>query len=278
MSYKVGSSERPDLALAVVIGAGGLGMAVARRLGQRHRLLLADVNAATLEQQVGVLKAQGYDAAGAVCDVTDPASVAALAHEARAQGPLRVLAHVAGLSPSMADWRTIMRVNLVGPTLMDEAMLALAGQGTAAIFIASLAGHNVAPPAHTVTLLDAPLAPEFLAALEAAAGPMTSTLAYQLSKFALIRMCARRAAAWGRRGARIVSLSPGMIATPMGALEFERSPVKHALLAKTPLQREGTMHEIGDAVEFLASERASFVTGTDLLVDGGVAAALRHGD
>ena len=99
--------------------------------------------------------------------------------------------------------------------------------------------------------------------------------AYQLSKAALVRMCRDRAAAWGARGARIVSLSPGLIATPMGALEFAAQPEKRRLLPLTPLGREGTMVEIADAVEFLLSDRASFITGIDLLVDGGISTVLR---
>ena len=83
--------------------------------------------------------------------------------------------------------------------------------------------------------------------------------------------------AWAERGARIVSLSPGMIATPMGAIELASQPEKRRLLEATPLGREGTMVEIADAVEFLVSDRASYITGTDILVDGGVAAAVRHG-
>ena len=93
---------------------------------------------------------------------------------------------------------------------------------------------------------------------------------------ALIRMCQRRAATWGARGARILSLSPGLIATPMGALEFQNRPQKYTLLATTPIKREGTMLEIADAVEFLLSDRASFISGIDLLVDGGLAAAMRY--
>jgi NAD(P)-dependent dehydrogenase (short-subunit alcohol dehydrogenase family) len=81
---------------------------------------------------------------------------------------------------------------------------------------------------------------------------------------------------WGDRGARIVSLSPGLIATTMGALEFANSPQKRQLYEQTPLQREGTMVEIADAVEFLTSDRASFISGTDLLVDGGIAAAIHN--
>ena len=132
-----------------------------------------------------------------------------------------------------------------------------------------------APAPDVITLLEEPLAKGFLGALEqAVGGAVTTQLAYQLSKFALMRYVRQRAAQWGQRGARIVSLSPGLIATPMGALEYAQNPVKYDLLAKTPVGREGTMLEIADAIDFLASDRASFISGTDLLVDGGIAAAL----
>ena len=275
---EVGSSTRPDLPLAVVVGAGSMGLAVARRIGQRYRVLLADRDEEHLGQSVATLRREGHDARGAVCDVTDAAAVARLARRTGELGAMRVLAHVVGLSPSMGDWRTLMAVNLVGAARVADAMLPLASRGTAAIFIASLAGHRPPPEERIITLLDRPLEPRFLTELEAAlVEPATSSLAYQQSKWALIRMCQRLAPAWGARQARIVSLSPGLIATPMGALEFERQPIKYDLLAKTPLAREGTMLEVADAVEFLASDRASFISGTDLLVDGGIAAALRHG-
>jgi len=89
-------------------------------------------------------------------------------------------------------------------------------------------------------------------------------------------MCRRDAFEWGKKGARIVSLSPGLIATPMGALEFQNQPMKYDLLAATPLQREGTMLEIANVVEFLASDRASFISGTDILVDGGLVGTLQQ--
>ncbi len=272
---QTGTNARPDLPLAVVVGAGGMGMAAARRLGERYRLLLVDINEERLRQQLGSLREEGYDAVHCACDITSHESVTALAATAQAQGPMRVLAHVAGLSPSMADWQTILRVNLMGVHRVAEALLPLAGQGTAAIFISSLAGHMAAPAPDVITLLEEPLAKGFLGALEqAVGGAVTTQLAYQLSKFALMRYVRQRAAQWGQRGARIVSLSPGLIATPMGALEYAQNPVKYDLLAKTPVGREGTMLEIADAIDFLASDRASFISGTDLLVDGGIAAAL----
>jgi NAD(P)-dependent dehydrogenase (short-subunit alcohol dehydrogenase family) len=260
--------------LAVVVGAGGMGVAVARRLGQRYRLLLTDINAERLESAAKTLRDEGSHVAMAVCDITDAVSVLQLAQTAAQQGPLRVLAHVAGLSPSMADWRTIMRVNLLGARLMADAMLPLAQAGTAAIFIGSLAAHLMTPSAQVLEALANPLAADFLDRLRAAHGDeLPTTMSYVYSKNELVRMCKREAAAWGRRRARIVSLSPGLIATPMGELEFKNQPAKFDMLEKTPLQRQGGMLEIADAVEFLASDRASFISGIDLLVDGGLHAA-----
>lgn len=273
----IGSNGRPGQELAVVIGAGGMAMAVARRLGEHHRLLVADRDGEHLERQLIALRSEGHDAVGCVCDVADAQAVTLLASQVAADAPLRVLAHVVGLSPSMADWRTILTVNFIGPTLVDNALLPLARRGTAAIFVASLAGHTGPDWTRILPLLDDPLSPDFLESVEAALDhAMDPSLAYQLSKFALIRRCQQRAAAWGARGARIASVSPGLIATPMGALEFKAQPAKFDLLRQTPLGREGTMLEIADAVEFLASERASFISGTDLLIDGGVTAALLH--
>lgn len=273
----VGSNERPGLPLAVVIGAGGMGMAIARRLGQDYRLLLVDRNASHLELQLAALHAEGHLATGAACDITNAEDVARVAAEVAQRGGFRALAHVAGLSPSMGDWASIMSVNLVGAALVEQALQPHAGSGTAAVFISSLAAQIPPPASDLLALLDQPLAPDFLSGLQARLGDAAnSALAYQHSKFALNRLCARSAARWGRAGARIMSLSPGLIATPMGALEFSRQPMKYQMLENTPLQREGTMIEIADAVEFLLSGKASFISGIDLLVDGGLAASMCH--
>jgi NAD(P)-dependent dehydrogenase (short-subunit alcohol dehydrogenase family) len=266
-----GGSARPELPLAVVVGAGGMGMAIARRLGQRNRLLIADKDPERLERAEQAIREEGYDGRGMVCDILDPAAVARFAEQVAAHGPLRILAHVTALSPSMADWQAIMRLNLVGARLVHDAMLPLAVETTAAIFISSLA--SIVPPAptaETVAIMDDPLAPDFLARLlQSEGGQISSGRAYSLSKRALNRMCRKQASAWALRGARIVSLSPGAIDTPMGAFENANNPAKKEHVQRIPLRREGTMPEIADAVEFLTSERASYITGADLLIDGG---------
>ena len=275
---KTGVNDRTDLPLALVVGVGGMGMAAARRLGERNRLILTDKDPGRLAQCVTTLATEGHDVIAHACDITEHNAVCELVEKIRATGRLRALGHVAGLSPSMGSWDAIMRVNLVGAALMEQAALSVAEQGTTAVFISSLAAHG-APPAEDIQrILDDPLAEDFLAAVDTAmGGNVTTQQAYQLSKFGMNRMVERRAGAWGKRGARIVSLSPGLIATPMGALEFKNVPIKYELLEKTPVQREGTMLEIADAIEFLTSDKASFISGTDLLVDGGIAAVLKHG-
>lgn len=272
----IGTSERPDLPLAVVVGAGTMGMAVARRLAQRHRILLADLRGDHAADQAALMRSEGCDARAISCDVTDPAAVQALAARVSQLGGLGVLAHVAGLSPSLGDYATIMAVNLTGVALVAEALLPLAGEGSAAILIASLAAHNFRPSEAIATVLCDPANPDLAARLAAELGAEGATppTAYVHSKWGILAYARRNASAWGAKGARIVSLSPGLIATSQGALEFENSAGKRALYAQTPLAREGTMLEIADAVEFLASERASFISGTDLLVDGGLAGRL----
>lgn len=277
---QTGTNERPGLPVALVIGGGGMGMSAARRLGQSHRVVLASQSAAKNAVREAALREDGIDAVAVQFDVTDPDSVARLAGFTAGRGPLRTLAHVAGLSPSTGDWRLILSVNLIGTALTERACLELAAPGTAAVFVSSSAGHLAEPPpANVAAVLDDPLTPGFFGRLNEVipAGEQTPLQAYRLSKWALNRMCRRRAAAWGAKGARIVSMSPGPIATPMGARELEgpSRAVKLKLMERLPIAREGTMVETADAIEFLASDKASYITGTDLLVDGGIVAATR---
>lgn len=266
--------------MALIVGAGAMGMAVARRLAQRHRLLLADIDAAKAADMSAVLRTEGAHCEGIGCDVTDRQSVTTLAEAVSRGGGLGALAHVAALSPSSGDFEKIISVNLVGPALVSEAMLPHARPGSAAVLVSSLAAHTFHLDTAFADLFGDPVAPDLpermrARAIERLGGSGASPgIAYTLSKKALLGLVRRKAQTWGERGARIVSLSPGMIATPMGALEFENSEGKRRMFERTPLKREGTMHEIADAVEFLLSDRASFISGTDLLVDGGLAAAV----
>jgi NAD(P)-dependent dehydrogenase (short-subunit alcohol dehydrogenase family) len=271
--------------VAVITGGGGdMGLACARRMAARgYRLCLAEMASERLERAHAELARQGADVTCVACDVSDAGSVARLAGAAAELGELAALVHTAGLSPTMADGRRIVAVNLIGTALLVEAFRPQAVEGSAAVLIASQAGHfarNARTP-QLDALLDAPLRPEFLDALEELDPSCFGMGAYGISKYGVLRLAIREAPAWGKRGARIVSLSPGIIDTGMGRQEYAVHPQMKVIIDRTPLQRQGMAEEIASAVDFLCSSDASFVTGTDLLVDGGsteqVNAQFAHG-
>ena len=225
MMEEIGSNRRTGQRVAVIVGAGGMGMTLARRLGDTYRVVLADRDAEHLERQVAALRSEGRDASGVECDVTDEEAVEALAEGAASKGSVRALAHVVGVSPNLGDGPTVLRVNLLGPTLVGNAFLKRAEPGLAAVFIASMAGHREPLTQELRAILDEARVPDLVERVEAhIGGALPPFLAYQLSKTALIRLCQRRAAEWGAAGARIMSLSPGIIATPQGAHEFRHTP------------------------------------------------------
>jgi NAD(P)-dependent dehydrogenase (short-subunit alcohol dehydrogenase family) len=253
-----------------------LGMAVARRLGLSNRLLLADRDAGHLERQCANLGADGYDAMAVTCDVTRPTDIARLAATASARPRLKTLVYVVGLSPAARDFTAIMAVNLVGASQVGEAFAEILEPGGSAVFISSSAAHMQPVPDGLKELLDAPVHPDFIATLAATLGAEAdANRAYALSKAGLNRMCRRKAVDWGRRGLRIVSLSPGLIATPQGAESYKHSAGKVALFEAIPAGRECSMLEIAGVVAFLVSDQASYISGTDILVDGGLIAHVR---
>jgi NAD(P)-dependent dehydrogenase (short-subunit alcohol dehydrogenase family) len=254
-------------------GAGGIAHACAKRLAEHGPVLLADFAADRLEAAAVAL---GGDVHTAVCDVADPDSVAALATRAVELGPLGALVHTAGLAPPAPHApRRVLEVNLAGTARVLDAFLPLAGAGAVAVCIASLAGHR-AFAAEYDDLLAEPLDPELYDRLQAAGGTRDDVLAtYSLSKRGVMLECRRRAAAWGARGARIVSISPGLVVdTSIG----QAAATIHAgaYARQSALGRAGMAADIAGAVAFLVSDDASYVTGCDLLVDGGVVAHTQH--
>jgi NAD(P)-dependent dehydrogenase (short-subunit alcohol dehydrogenase family) len=255
----------------VVVGAAsGMGAAVAALLAPRGPLLIADRDGDRVSELARKL---GGDARAAACDVTVPADVEALRSSADRVGALVV---TAGLSPSMAGGRRIFEVNLLGLERVVAAFASAIGEASAAVCFASMAGHLLPGSAELDAVLDAPLSPTFFDDLaRLGLDPDSSPLAYAVSKRGVIRLARRHAPAWGAKGARIVSLSPGIIDTGMGRLENEKQPVMAQMVAGSALGRIARPEELAAVAAFLASDAASFVTGTDVLVDGGATARLR---
>ena len=264
------------LPVAVVTGAhGGLGIACARVFSRRYRLVITDRDPARLGALSEQLANDGADIVAAIPgDLSTDALISQLVEAAKGAGRLRALVHTAGLSPSLAGWEPILKVNLTTSLRLLDAFEPLLEPGVAGVIIASIAGHSTTVTPQITAAVDAVIergdeAP--LAAIIQAAGPgRDAGAAYALSKYGVLRLVEKRAIAWARRGARLTSISPGLISTPMGRLEAKEVKEAGALLEATPIGRWGTSLDIANAAEFLCSDLAGFITGCDLRVDGGV--------
>jgi NAD(P)-dependent dehydrogenase (short-subunit alcohol dehydrogenase family) len=214
-------------------------------------------------------------------DVKDRDGVARLAARAVELGPLRAVAHAAGVSPTMADWREVLTVDLVGTALLVDALRPLATDGAAFVCFASISASLAIPDVDQPGdgALDEPLHPDFLERLREAVGPdlEDSGMAYTWAKRGVHRLVRRESASYGRAGARICSVTPGIIDTPMGRQEADTHEVMAMLVQSSALAREGRPEEVAAGVAFLLSDEATYITGVDLTVDGGVIAAVRSG-
>lgn len=271
--------------VAVITGAAGaMGSACARVLAAEYdTLLLTDVDAARLHAVAAELgRERGSTVETFVADLGTPAAAGDIAALARSFGTLGALVHTAGLSPAMAGWRDILAVDLVAVVRLLDAFASQVGPGSAAVCLASIAGHMGAFDSAMDAVLDDALAPHLAERFLTACGSEPDPGAtYRLAKRAVMRHCARAAVDWGARGGRVVSLSPGLIDTGMGRLELERQPIKQWLARITPVGRRdgetvlpGRTGDIASAVAFLCSNAASFISGCDLRVDGGLVAAV----
>ncbi len=263
----------------VVIGVGGMGRAIARRLGTGRRVLLADVSSTALESTTALLQDEGHDVAAQTVDVSSRSSVAAVARTAAELGRVAMVAHTAGLSPTQATADAIFHVDLLGVALVVEELGSVIAAGGAGVVIASMAGHlaAVATPDQEQLLASAPT--DELLDLPFVHTVTDPGLAYALAKRANHLRVQAASVSWGARSARLNSISPGVISTSMGQQELagESGAFMRAMIGASGTGRIGTPDDIAAACAFLMGPDASFVTGTDLLVDGGVVASVRSG-
>jgi len=267
--------------VGIATGAGrGMGLECARLLpGLVGHVILVDKDEPSVVKAAGDLTAAGASAEPFVADVTDADALDRLALRVAALGTLRAVAHAAGISPSMANWRRVIEVDLVGTALLARALRPLATHGTATVNFSSMAA-VLCPDGPDDAALDRlmadPLQDGFLDKVREAAGPSIedSGAAYSLAKRGVKVFTQREAVRLGPQGGRVVSLSPGLIDTPQGRQEAEVHPSIGRMLGQTPLARMGLSEEIAKVVRFALSDDASFLNGIDLLVDGGLIGAL----
>ncbi len=266
----------------VVIGAGSIGQAIARRVSVGKRVLLADLRQQNADAAAKVLSDAGFEVSTATVDVSTRESVHALVATATTLGTITGIIHAAGVSPSQAAPATILKVDLYGTALVLEEFGNVIARGGAGVVIASQSGHRL--PALTSeqnkALATTP-ADELLALPMLQPDQVKDSLhAYQISKRGNSLRVMAEAVRWGKRGARVNTISPGIIITPLAKDELNgpRGEGYRRMIAVSAVGRAGTPDEVGAVGALLMGPDGAFITGSDFLMDGGVTAAYWFGE
>ncbi len=267
--------------VTVLIGTGSIGVAVARRTAVGHTLLLADYNQTQLAAVADQLQSEGYDVEARAVDVSDRASVTALADAAASLGDVMRVVHAAGVSPTQATPERITAVDLFGTAYVLDSFADVIATGGSGVVIASQAGHMGPGLAADLEqkLAYAPIE-ELVTLPELADGAIgDSGAAYIIAKRANALRVQAAALPWGERGARVNCLSPGVISTPLARDEMTgpNAAGYARMIEVSAAHRMGTPTDVAELAALLLGERGSFITGSDFLIDGGVIAAMRAG-
>jgi NAD(P)-dependent dehydrogenase (short-subunit alcohol dehydrogenase family) len=266
----------------VVIGAGSIGQAIARRVSAGKRVVLADLNQGNADAAAEVLGNAGFEVSTMTVDVSSRQSVHALVEAAAALGDVTGVIHAAGVSPSQAPPETILAVDLYGTAVLLEEFGNVIARGGAGVVIASQSGHRLGAltPEENMALATTP-ADELLALPMLQPGRVTDSLhAYQLAKRGNSLRVVAEAVRWGKRGARINTISPGIIFTPLAKDELTgpRGEGYRRMIELSPAGRGGTPDEVGTVGALLMGPDGGFITGSDFLMDGGVTASYFYGE
>ncbi len=266
----------------VLIGAGSIGQAIARRVGAGNHLLVADLRQDNVDAAAKTLTEAGFEVSTATVDVSSRTSVEALVSQAAASGNITGLIHAAGVSPSQASPSAIFKVDLYGTALVLETFGNVITAGGSGVVIASQSGHRLPAlsieedTALAITPVEDLLNLKFLQP-DLVTDPLR---AYQLSKRGNALRVKAEAVRWGKRGARVNCISPGIIITPLAKDELDgpRGAGYQRMIDLCPAQRAGTPDEVGTVAALLMGRDGSFITGSDFLMDGGVTASFFYGD
>jgi NAD(P)-dependent dehydrogenase (short-subunit alcohol dehydrogenase family) len=265
-----------------VIGAGSIGQAIARRVSVGKHVLLADLHQKNADAAAEVLSNAGYEVSTTVVDVSSRASVHALVQMTTAIGDVTGVIHAAGVSPSQASPETILKVDLYGTALVLEEFGNVIARGGSGVVIASQSGHRLgALTAEQNEALATTHADELLSLPMLQPSQIKDSLhAYQLSKRGNSLRVMAEAVRWGKRGARVNTISPGIVITPLAKDELTgpRGEGYRRMIELCPVGRAATPDEVGNVGALLMGADGAFITGSDFLMDGGVTAAYWYGE
>ena len=266
--------------IVVLVGSGSIGLAIVRRIATGKHIVLADYNEAQAQRAAALLADAGFESSVVKCNLGSREDIYHLRDLAASLGAVKYMVCAAGVSPSQASVEEILRVDLYGTSVLLEAFSEIIADGGSGLIISSQSGHRLPAlsPAQNEALATTPteqlLSLPFLTTI-------TDTLkAYQYAKRQNVLRVMYEATRWGKRGATVNSLSPGIIITPLANDELH-GPRKEGylkMIAASPAQRAGTPDEVGELAAFLMSARGAFISGADILIDGGTTASYWYGD
>lgn len=261
----------------LLTGAGQIGMAIARRMGYGKKILVGDKRMENAEAVCKIMNEAGFDCVAVEMDLASRKSIQNIIAEVRKYGEIKMLVNAAGVSPSQAPVEAILKVDLYGTAVLLEEVGKVIASGGVGVTISSQSGHRM--PQLTADedrqLATTPVE-ELLGLPLLQPGNIRDTLhAYQLAKRCNEKRVMAEAVNWGRRGARVNSISPGIIVTPLALDEFNgpRGDFYKNMFAKCPAGRPGTADEVANVAELLMSDKGAFITGADFLIDGGATAS-----
>ncbi|PKR81591.1 short-chain dehydrogenase [Brumimicrobium salinarum] len=250
-------------------GAGGIGVATGQNL-KEFKLVISDYADDVIQKTVDSYNKQGFDAVGFKCDITNKEEVEALMNFTKKQGALSGVVHTAGVSETVNDVEQIYNINLKGTALILDGVLDIVDEGASIVLFSSMMGHTVPPSDAYDEALTNPLEENSFSSIKNVVKE-DSNMMYNFTKRGVLLLTKENAQRFGAKGARVNSISPGVIMTQMGKKAAEEHPEKiKQLLSMTALNRTGEPEDIADVVKFMLSEQSRFMSGSDLLVDGGV--------
>lgn len=261
----------------ILTGAGQIGMAIARRTGYGMKIIIGDKRMKNAAGIAETMNQAGFDTVPVQMDLSSRQSICELINTAQQYGNIAMLVNAAGVSPSQATVEEILKVDLYGTAMLLEEIGKIIKTGGVGVTISSQSGHRLpALGAETDRLLACTPTEELLHLEILQPSHICDSLhAYQLAKYCNTKRVMAEAVKWGRRGARINSISPGIIVTPLALDEFNgpRGNFYKNMFAQSPAGRPGTADEVANVAELLMGNRGAFITGSDILIDGGATAA-----